>query len=124
VKIELPAIPIDGYEIKWWEVDGDRVVEHRLLYHVDRTWRQVYPHAGAGADFHDEWQAFRNDHFTGRCDGWNLFRRGAWEGVFARGYATKEDALVELRKRLTSRLSRLREEAAEIEHRLSSEDLQ
>lgn len=72
----LPEHPIDRHEIVFYIAEPDYdpgVTEVRLLYHANRTWREVCPdddHLRDGAPFKDQWQVFRGKHFTGRLVGW------------------------------------------------------
>ena len=126
MKITLPAEPVDGYEIRWFSVEGPytRICENRLLYHVSRTWEEVYPNNGRGADFRDEWQIFERGHFTGRLEGWETPDLNPyWPQQFERGYATRAGAVVEARRLVEARIVSLLSEAAELNTRLNFGDL-
>ncbi len=71
---EIPEHPIDQFEVKLFKVSdhGDRVdvVEVRYVYHVNTTWKSLYP-GDVGADFEDVWQIFEGDRFVARSNnGW------------------------------------------------------
>lgn len=124
MKINLPAEPVDGYEITWYTAGGPdiRVDEYRLVYHAHRAWREVCPDShGEGAGFHDQWQVFENGQFESRISGWRLV--SYWHDQFDRGHATREEASTEARKLVAARIGRLRAEIENLEARLTSGDL-
>lgn len=124
MKLTLPKEPVDRFEIKYWSYDGDRIIETRIVYHVNTKWADLYPDDSRGVDFVNHWQIFHNGNFSGRThDGWEQPLR--W--TFAHDYATRKEAVqaLVLRLKLTAknseeRLSDLKEKIAEYEKELKN----
>lgn len=108
MKIELPSEPVDGYEIKWFHVENySDIREGRLVYRKDKAWQEVYPgDKRNGARFKDEWQVFEDDRYTGRVDEWNLTKK-RWAELFEDGYETRNEALLEAKRRTAKWIARL-----------------
>lgn len=119
MKIELPAEPVDGYEIKYFSIEYGRVLEHKLVYHANTRWADLYPDNPRGADIVDQWRLFDGNSFTGRCCGWKYpIERTDWDDEFA----TYDEAINGLRNRMTKTLKSLEQQADSL--RLAIEELQ
>lgn len=81
---ELPELPIDGHEVRWWSVEvvghETKLVPHRAVYHERKRWDDLFESDGRppGADFVRQWQVFRREHFTTRWDGWRGWEAYDW----------------------------------------------
>jgi hypothetical protein len=104
----LPAEPVDRYEVRWWEVDtlilARPIVAHRAVYIVKASWEET----GRGAPFVNNWQHFRNEHFTGRNVGWTSVAEPGEH--WWRAHATYEAARAHAIELLKERQTRLVEE--------------
>lgn len=117
MKIELPATPVDGYEIHWFSVESDEIWKMRMRYHASRTWNEVYPRdSRAGAPFRDQWQVFRNDRFTARALGWLAPTSPAL--FTTKDFPTLEEAATALQSRLEEITASLRKDLAYYERKL------
>ena len=115
---DLPAAPVDGYEVRLWHVgrdSSDRYYVHqwRAKYHVNTPWSAVSNRPG-GQDLVNHWQIFDNDdRFCGRSsDGWAVAWSGAtWEDYFP----SRSEAFTEAVRCATELAARLRERVARAE---------
>ena len=75
---ELPAEPVDQYEVRWWSFDPYSpgvIRESCAVYHANTDWKTLFPDSDRdGAPFKNEWAIFCNGTLTGRRNGW----REAW----------------------------------------------
>jgi hypothetical protein len=114
----LPPLPVDRYEVEWYEVDLTlyTVTPCRGVYHVNSSWEEVMgerrPGERPGVPFVNHWQIFRNGRFTGRTrDGW----LEPWLVYdWSNDYGTRKSARGALRKAIWERIQRLDEELAEL----------
>lgn len=120
MKINLPKRPVDGYEIKFFSIEYDRVQECHILYHKKTRWADLYPTEGRGADFVDQWQVFRGETCEGRIDGWIKPLR-CFENP-KNLFLDRGKAVAALRKRLTAKVENY-EQLAE-ETRLQIQELE
>lgn len=100
LKIELPATPVDGFEIRYFTIEYERVQEVVLRYHINSKWSDVCHDSDgqgtAGAAFIDDWQYIVDGRFEGRSVGWltptTIERKDC--------YAVREDATAALKAKL------------------------
>lgn len=116
MKIDLPNKPVDGYEIKFFSIENNRVQECRILYHKKTRWSDLYPEEGYGADFTDQWQMFRGKTCEGRMDGWSKPLR-CFENP-KNTFLSRGKAVAALRKRLTAKAENYEQLAKETRLRI------
>lgn len=125
MKIELPSQPVDGYEIRWYDVEGPsvRVVERRLVYHARKTWAEVYPDRASkdGHPFEDEWQLFEDGICERRLPGWGTPR--SYPPLRGCDFMSREEALQRAREIVKDEIEFLERQIVEYRKRLTVGDL-
>ena len=95
IKIDLPAEPVDGHEIKFYFVRYLQLVEYRMIYHVNTKWADFDPQFPGGCDIVDQWMHYEGDRLQGRSDRWRTPVENEWRGE---RFATRREGLFELRE--------------------------
>jgi len=91
-RLELPQEPVDGYELEYFDIDGDYLSHIRLRFHVNSKWSDIVREEGRGADFINQWQVFDGARFVGRINGWKT----PLETPHARSFNRRDDAVTAL----------------------------
>ncbi len=94
VQIELPEKPVDGYSVKFFQVNFGElwcyIDEYEVRYYQDTTWREYSGKDDGGADLEDQWIWSANGQAQGRSDGWS----GLHLERNQNRYLTREEAVV------------------------------
>lgn len=100
-KLRLPQEPVDGFEVEYFDIEGDYLSHIRLKFHVNTKWSAVREcHRDChGADLVNQWQVFDGPRFVGRIDGWDTPLRTPHTNSFHR----RDDAINVLAQRFTDR---------------------
>lgn len=97
-RLELPQEPVDGWELEYFDIDGDYLSHIRLKFHVNTKWSEIEKE-GRGLDLINQWQVFDGARFVGRIDGWAR----PLETPHANSFNRRDDAVTALVKRFTER---------------------
>lgn len=111
--LELPAEPVDGFELTYFSISTDRVQEIRLKYHSNTKWSDVG--VGHGANFVDQWQVFTDGYFSGRFEGWAI----PTTLIHQYHFAERKDAVDALKRELEQRAQQADERAREYREQAS-----
>lgn len=100
-ELRLPQEPVDGFEVEYFDIQGDYLSHIRLRFHVNTKWADVREcHRDCyGADLINQWQVFDGPRFVGRIDGWSTPLYTPHASSFHR----RDDAIDALVKRFTDR---------------------
>lgn len=112
IPFSLPKEPVDGYKITLYEIhDFDWTVrEWTAVYHVNRTWLQVFPESDIiGAPFEDEWAIYDAGSFRGRYSSWE-WKDERWENHFT----TRGAAELAMRARIQVLIGRKQHEIRQL----------
>lgn len=94
-RLRLPKEPVNGFEVEYFDIEGNYLSHIRLKFHVNTKWSDV--EEGHGADLINQWQVFDGPRFVGRIDGWDTPLHTSHSNSFHR----RDDAIDALVKRFT-----------------------
>lgn len=99
-KLLLPQEPVNGFEVEYFDIEGDYLSHIRLRFHFNTKWADVADgRDGRGADLVNQWQVFDGPRFVGRIDGWSTPLHTPHASSFHR----RDDAIAVLARRFTDR---------------------
>ena len=118
MKLELPAEPVDGYVVEFFELAYDRLRAGKAVYHVNTPWSAYcLGDKRGGRDLVDSWMLSYRGSDYGRLLGWSFLIDGlAGPTIFA----TQAEAAIALAERLAKRRDSLLAEASDTQDRLDA----
>ena len=113
--IDLPSEPVDGYELYWYDTNGDHTLirSYRAVFHINTPFKEVCPSLGRyhsiGLPFRYSWAVVLDGNLMSREVGWSAPLHFNHD----RMYATREEAVAVCEKYIRNRIANLQREIVE-----------